>query len=81
MLAREFRMAPQDKRGQIILTTHSPEFLNYFEPESIRFVYRENLETRIGLPSAEQIEALNAKDLFPGELLTVDPARPEEKEL
>jgi predicted ATPase len=74
-LAYEFKVCPQDGRGQVILTTHSPQLLDYFPPESLRVVDVEQLETRIGPVAPEQMESLRERLLQPGELLTVDPAR------
>ncbi len=74
-LANEFKRHVNRGRGQIILTTHSPQFLDNFEPEQIRVVEIENQETKIGPLASEQAEGLKRKLLFPGELLTVDPAR------
>jgi predicted ATPase len=74
-LAYEFKACPQDGRGQVILTTHSPQLLDYFPPESLRVVDVEKLETRIGPVAPEQMESLRERLLQPGELLTVDPAR------
>ncbi|MGO9465645.1 MAG: AAA family ATPase [Isosphaeraceae bacterium] len=75
ILAEEFEAAPEQGRGQIILTTHSPKLLDHFDVEQIRVVGLAGLETRIGFVSAEQKEAIRDKLLDPGELLTVDPAR------
>jgi predicted ATPase len=74
-LAHEFMACPRDGRGQVILTTHSPQLLDYFPLESLRVVDVENLETRIGPVAPEQMESLREHLLQPGELLTVDPAR------
>ncbi|HTU19977.1 MAG TPA: AAA family ATPase [Gemmataceae bacterium] len=74
-LAHEFKACSQDGRGQVILTTHSPQLLDYFPPESLRVVDVENMATRIGPVAPEQMEALREQLLQPGELLTVDPAR------
>ncbi len=74
-LAHEFKACPRDDRGQVILTTHSPQLLDYFPPESFRVVDVENLETKIGAVAPEQMESLRERLLQPGELLTVDPAR------
>ena len=57
------------------MTTHSPKLLDQFDVDQIRVVELDGLETRIGLISAEQKEAIREKLLEPGELLTVDPAR------
>ncbi len=75
LLADEFKAAPRQGRGQVILTTHSPSLLDHFDVEQIRVVELVGMETRIGLISSEQKEAIRDKLLFPGELLTVDPAR------
>jgi predicted ATPase len=74
-LAHEFKVCPRDGRGQVILTTHSPQLLDYFPPESLRVVDVEKMETRIGPVAPEQMDSLREKLLQPGELLTVDPAR------
>ena len=75
LLADEFNTAPADGRGQIVLTTHSPELLDHFQADQIRVVELEGSQTRIGPVSEEQKEAIQEKLLDPGELLTVDPAR------
>ncbi len=74
-LANEFKSCPRDGRGQVILTTHSPQLLDYFPPESIRVVSMKKLESSIGPVAPEQMDALREHLLRPGELLTVDPAR------
>lgn len=75
LLAEEFNAAPAQGQGQVILTTHSPKFLDHFDVEQIRVVELKGSETRIGFVSAEQKEAIGDKLIEPGELLTVDPAR------
>ena len=75
LLAEEFKAAPDAGHGQVILTTHSPKLLDHFDVDQIRVVELAGLETRIGLISAEQKEAIRDRLLEPGELLTVDPAR------
>jgi predicted ATPase len=75
VLADQFKACAAEGRGQILLTTHSPELLNHFEPETLRVVEIENYQTRIGPVAAEQVEAIREHLLHPGELLTVDPAR------
>ena len=74
-LAHEFKSHVEDGRGQVILTTHSPEMLDHFEPEQIRVVSMEEGQTRIGPLAAEQFEAVRLNLLTPGYLLTADPAR------
>jgi hypothetical protein len=80
LLADEFKSAPAAGRGQVILTTHSPELLDRFAAEEIRVVVLDGFQTRIGKVSQEQKEAIREQLLHPGELLTVDPARIEETE-
>jgi len=75
ILAEEFKAAPKQGYGQVILTTHSPGLLDHFYVEQIRVVELAGLETQIGFVSAEQNDAIRDKLLDPGELLTVDPAR------
>jgi predicted ATPase len=75
LLAEEFKAAPDQGRGQVILTTHSPKLLDNFDAEQIRVVELVDLETRIGRVSKEQMEAIRDNLLEPGDLLTVDPAR------
>jgi hypothetical protein len=75
LLADEFKAAPAEGHGQVILTTHSPKLLDHFDVDQIRVVELVGLETRIGLLSADQGESLRDGLLEPGELLTVDPAR------
>jgi predicted ATPase len=74
-LSNEFKRHVDQGRGQVILTTHSPQLLDHFEPEQIRVVDIENGQTRIGPLAPEQIEAIKERLLKPGELLTLDPAR------
>ena len=75
LLAEEFRSAPSNDRGQVILTTHSPQLLDHFDAEQIRVVEIDGFETRIGPMSNEQQAAIQDNLLDSGELLTVDPAR------
>src|SRR5262245_5855510 len=74
-LAHEFRTCPEDGRGQVIVTTHSPELLDHFPAESFRVVDVEGMRTLIDRVAPEQMESLCERLLQPGELLTVDPAR------
>ena len=78
LLAEEFKAAPKDRRGQVILTTHSPKLLDHFDPAQIRVVELQSYETSIGPISQEQREAIQDDLLDAGELLTVDPARLDE---
>jgi predicted ATPase len=75
-LAEEFNRAPTDQRGQVLLTTQSPDLLDGFEPESFRVVeLDDNQSTRIGPLDPTQLEAVKEQLLEPGELLTIDAAR------
>jgi predicted ATPase len=76
-LAEEFVAAPAEERGQILLTTQSPQLLDGFDPESIRVVDLDpqTQQTRIGALDPDQRDAVKESLLQPGELLTVDPAR------
>lgn len=78
LLAEEFQATPDDGRGQVLLTTHSPALLDKLSAEQIRVVELVDLETRIGPLAREQMESLKEQLLRAGELLTVDPARREE---
>ncbi len=75
VLADQFKACPDAGRGQIVLTTHSPELLDHFEPEQLRVVEMENYLTKIGPVAPEQVEAIREQLLHPGELITVDTAR------
>ena len=75
LLAQEFNACAASGRGQVILTTHSPDFLDHFLPEQIRVVEMAKFETRIGPVEEGQVEAIKEQFLSAGELLTVDLAR------
>jgi predicted ATPase len=75
ILAEEFQNYAERGRGQVILTTHSPEFLDHFKPEQIRVVEMNGYATQIGPVASDQVEMIREKFLRPGELLTVDLAR------
>ena len=76
VLADQFTACPDAGRGQVILTTHSPDLLDHLPPESFRVVTMDNYETQIGPVDPDQLEAVRDQLLRPGELLTVDLARP-----
>ena len=52
----------------MILTTHSPDFLDHFRPEQIRVVAMENFETRIG-PDGQLIAETTHGDRFIPQLM------------
>ena len=74
-LFESFDSHVKEDRGQVILTTHSPQFLDYFSVDDIRVVTIENQDTQIGPLAPEQKEGVIEGLLLPGELLTVDEAR------
>lgn len=74
-LADQFKSCADSGLGQVIMTTHSPQLLDLFDPTRIRVVEMQSFATRIGPVAPEQMTALREKLLSPGELLTVDQAR------
>lgn len=77
LLAEEFGAAYEEGRGQVLLTSHSPQLLDCFGDitDAIRVVDMIGDETRVGMLEASQASALRARLLRPGELLTTDDAR------
>ena len=74
-LAEQLKAYPVSRRGQVLVTTHSPALLDCFEPDAIRVVdLSDEFETKIGPISKEQLESVREHLLTTGELLTVDPA-------
>jgi predicted ATPase len=75
-LAEEFRSASESGRGQVLLTTQSPDLLDGFDPETIRVVEVDKEQsTLIGMLDPDQLQAVKDHLLEPGELMTVDQAR------
>ena len=74
-LAGEMKNCYSCGQGQVVLTTHSPEMLDLFEPKNVRVVEMKDGITRIGHISKDQMEALRDNLLYPRELLTVEDAR------
>jgi predicted ATPase len=75
-LAEEFESAAVQGRGQVLLTTQSPDLLDGFEPEMIRVVDADQAgSTHIGRLDPTQVQAVRDRLLEPGELMTVDRAR------
>jgi predicted ATPase len=58
--------------AQIIVTTHSPNFIDYFEPEQIRAVEMMKGVTRAGQVNHSQFDAVKKKLFTLGELMTVE---------
>jgi hypothetical protein len=75
LLADEFKAAPREDRGQVILTTHSPILLDSFDVDNVRAVDMRDGNTVVGPVSKEQRQAVKDQLLTTGELLTVDKAR------
>ncbi len=75
ILADEFKGYASKGRGQVLLTTHSPEFLDQFAPEQIRVVEMRGYATHIGPVAPEQLGPLREHFMKPSDLLTVDEAR------
>jgi predicted ATPase len=75
LLADEFKAAPREDRGQVILTTHSPILLDSFDVDNVRAVEMRDGKTVVGRVSQEQRQAVKDHLLTTGELLTVDKAR------
>jgi len=78
LLADEFKAAPREHRGQVILTTHSPGLLDAFGVDDIRVVDMKEGKTVIGHLAKEQRDAVRDHLLTTGELLTVDQPRIDE---
>ncbi len=72
LLADEFKSAPRENRGQVILTTHSPMLLDSFDVDNIRVVEMQEGKTVVGPVSKEQREAIKDHLLTTGDLLTVE---------
>lgn len=76
-LAEEFRSAADNGRGQVLLSTQSPDLLDGFDAESIRVVEADGKGfTQISPLDPDQLQAVKDQLLEPGELITVDQARP-----
>lgn len=78
LLADEFKAAPQENRGQVILTTHSPGLLDSFGADQIRVVDLKDGKTVIGPLAKDQKDAIRDHLLTTGELLTVEQPRIDE---
>jgi predicted ATPase len=72
LLADEFKAAPRENRGQIILTTHNPALLDSFDVDNVRAVEMRDGKTFVGLVSKEQRDAVKNHLLTTGDLLTID---------
>ncbi len=59
-------------RGQVLVTTHSPDLLDHLPPESFVVVEKVNGETKAGPLRHEQVEAARRNLFSPGELLRME---------
>ena len=75
LLADEFKAAPREHRGQVIITTHNPILLDSFDVDDVRAVEMREGATVVGRVSKEQQQSVRDHLLTTGELLTVDRAR------
>ena len=78
LLAEEFKAAPREHRGQVILTTHNPIFLDSFDVDNVRAVDMQDGKTIVGRVSKAQRQAVKDQLLTTGDLLTVDKAKLDE---
>ncbi len=58
-------------RSQVILTTHSPDMISRFPPESLRIVELEDGETKVGPVREDRLKALNDQLFSSGDLLRI----------
>ena len=75
LLADEFKAAPRENRGQVVITTHNPTLLDSFDVADVRVVEMRDGRTLVGRVSKEQQQSVRDHLLTTGELLTVDRAR------
>ena len=68
------------KQSQVIITTHSPEFLDLVKPHEVQVVERTNGETSIHPMAQYQRQAVSDRLLRLGELMTMEGLRQEEQE-
>jgi hypothetical protein len=81
LLADEFKAAPRENRGQVIITTHNPTLLDSFDVDNIRVVEMQDGKTLVGPVSKEQTADVKDHLLTTGELLKIDQPRLDEPQL
>lgn len=81
LLADEFKAAPRENRGQVIVTTHNPTFLDSFDVDNVRVVEMRDGKTLVGPVSKEQSAAVKDHLLSTGELLKIDQPRLDDPQL
>ncbi len=72
LLADEFKAAPRENRGQVIITTHNPTLLDSFDVDNVRVVEMQDGKTLVGPVSKEQRDAVKDHLLTTGDLLTIE---------
>lgn len=65
------------RRSQLIITTHSPNLIDYFDIDSIYVVDFVDGQTRLGHVSSDQREAVKSRLLTAGELMSSQGLIPE----
>ena len=76
VLADAFRESSE--RTQLLITSHSPHLVDFFEPENIRVVTMEDGETRLGAIRASQREAIKEHLLSLEQIMSAEGLQPEE---
>ena len=74
-LAEAFKEASE--RTQIVITTHSPQLVDQFDPENIRVVFSDGGLTRISPIKASQIEAAKERLMSLQEFMSAEGLLPE----
>ena len=76
VLADAFREAAE--RTQIIVTTHSPHFIDHFEPEQVRVVTLQNGATTVSRVKKTQLEAVKRRLMSMQDFMLAEGLLPEE---
>ena len=63
-------------RGQLLVSTHSPDLINLLPLDSIRAVTAEDGSTRVGRIAEHQLRAVKDKLFLPGELHSLEGLQP-----
>lgn len=64
-------------RTQLLITTHSPYLLDYFDPDQIKVVFLQDGETRISKMRSSQVETVKEGLMNLSEVMALDGLRPE----
>lgn len=76
VLADAFREAAETT--QIIVTTHSPHFIDHFDPEQVRVVTLENGSTRVSAVRRTQLEAVKKRLMSMQDFMLAEGLLPEQ---